>query len=267
MEHLIDLSKDRPRLKVALFDFDGTLSTLRYGWERIMEPLMIEMIAGETPADEALVREVREYINESVGIQTIYQMQWLVAAVQRHGRNPGMPSDPWWYKNEYNKRLMNPVAKRTASIQAGAKRREAFLVKDSEAFLKALRGAGVAIFVASGTDHPDVTREAAVLGLDGYFTEIAGAPVGRADCSKEAVLKKLVAQHHLEGPEVIVIGDGKVEIALGRAVGAITLGVASDEDKLEGVNPAKRERLIRAGAHAIVGDYQELETIFQWLQL
>ena len=27
-----------------LFDFDGTISTLRCGWEKVMKPLMLEMI-------------------------------------------------------------------------------------------------------------------------------------------------------------------------------------------------------------------------------
>ena len=267
MEYLINLPEDKPRIKAALFDFDGTLSTLRHGWEEIMEPLMLEMITGDTAADAALIQEVKDYIHESVGIQTIYQMQWLAAAVQKYGRNPGAPSDPWWYKEEYNKRLMKPVSQRMASIRDGGKQRRDFLVKGSETFLKALRNAGVDIYVASGTDHPDVVHEATVLGLRDSFREIAGAPPGRADCSKEAVLQRLVAEQKLQGPEVVVIGDGKVEIALGRAVQAITLGVASDEERLEGINPAKRERLVKAGAHAVVGDFQDVDTIMQWLSL
>ena len=34
------------KLKAVLFDFDGTISTLRHGWEQTMESLMLEMIAG-----------------------------------------------------------------------------------------------------------------------------------------------------------------------------------------------------------------------------
>ena len=30
------------KIKAAIFDFDGTCSTLRCGWERVMEPLMLE---------------------------------------------------------------------------------------------------------------------------------------------------------------------------------------------------------------------------------
>jgi phosphoglycolate phosphatase-like HAD superfamily hydrolase len=267
MEILSCLPEDRSKLKVALFDFDGTVSTLRHGWEKIMEPMMLEMIAGSSAIDEALIAEVRDYIDQSTGIQTIYQMQWLAEAVRKYGKNPGASDDPWWYKAEYNRRLMCLVEERKESILKGNKTRKDFLVKGSEEFLTALVENGVEIYVASGTDHEDVVKEAEILGLKKYFKEIAGAPPGKADCSKEAVLRKLVQENNLKGQEVIVIGDGKVEIALGKEVGAITLGVASEEEKLCGVNPIKRERLIKAGAHAITGDFECRDEIFEWLGL
>lgn len=265
MEIISNLENNRPKLKAALFDFDGTISTLRHGWEGIMEPLMIEMIAGTTSIDEEFVKEVREYIDQSTGIQTYYQMKWLAEAVKRHGRNPGASEDPWWYKDEYNRRLMEPVEKRKKSILKGEKSSADFLIKGSEEFLKSLRESGIEIYVASGTDDTDVNKEAEVLGLTKYFKEIAGAPIGKADCSKEAVLRRLIEENGLKGPEVVVMGDGKVEIALGREVGAITLGVASNEEKLRGVNSVKRARLVKAGAHAIVGEFEDLDSIVNWL--
>lgn len=267
MEQLIGVPKERLRLKAALFDFDGTISTLRRGWETIMEPLMLEMISGNTAPDTELVRKVREYIDRSTGIQTYHQMKWLAEAVKAYGRNPGASEDPWWYKAEYNKRMMVIVGKRKASILKGQKPNTNFLIKGSEEFLGALVEKGVEIYIGSGTDYPDVEKEVRVLGLSKYFTEIAGAPLGKVECSKEAVLRRLVFEKGIKGSELAVIGDGKVEIALGREVGAITLGVASDEDRLSGVNPVKRRRLLIAGAHAITGDYENSKEILEWLGL
>lgn len=265
MELILKDQNKKASIKTVLFDFDGTLSTLRYGWEKIMEPLMLEMIAGNTEPDAALIKEVAEYIDESTGIQTYYQMKWLAEAAARHGRNAGASMDPWWYKAEYNRRLMEPVRKRIERIKSGECTTSDFLISGSEKLLKALYEKGVEIYVASGTDHPDVNNEADVLELSKYFKEISGAPLGKADCSKEAVLRKLIVDRKLQGNELAVIGDGKVEIALGREVGAITLGVASDEENRHGVNPTKRERLIKAGAHAIVGDFREVEKILLWM--
>ena len=162
---------------------------------------------------------------------------------------------------------MEPVEKRKESILKGEKTSEDFLVRGSEEFLKALVERDVEIYVASGTDHPDVVKEAEALGLSKYFKEIKGAPPGKADCSKEAVLRKLMEDNGLKGPEVVVIGDGKVEIALGREAGTLTLGVASDEIRLYGVNPVKRKRLVKAGAHSIVGDFSDPDGILEWLAI
>ena len=267
MEIIIKKRNNETNIKAVLFDFDGTLSTLRFGWEKIMEPLMLEMIAGNQEPDAALISEVREYIDQSTGVQTYYQMKWLAEAVVRHGRNIGAPADPWWYKAEYNRRLMEPVRKRIAIIQNGVSDPEDFLIAGSENFLKALTSRGIKIYVASGTDHPDVNHEAEVLGLKKYFTEISGAPPDKAECSKEAVLRTLIEDYRLKGEELAVIGDGKVEIALGREVGAVTLGIASDEEKRRGINMIKRERLIKAGAHAIVGDFIDADKILSWMGL
>ena len=70
------------RTKYIVFDFDGTISTLRYGWEGIMQPLMLEMICPEGNYSEELVKKVADYIDASTGIQTAYQMQWLAEEVE-----------------------------------------------------------------------------------------------------------------------------------------------------------------------------------------
>lgn len=139
------------------------------------------------------------------------------------------------------------------------------MIAGSRAFLDALCGAGIALYVASGSDHADVVREVGILGLSGCFVEIAGAPPEKMDCSKEAVLRQLVRDAGLQGAEIAVIGDGRVEIALGREVGAVTLGIASDDVKRQGINMAKYRRLSDAGAHAITGDFSEVNVIMNWL--
>ena len=256
----------RNPVRAVLFDFDGTISTLRCGWESVMKPLMLEMISGGA-WDDALEREVDDYINESAGIQTIHQMKWLAEAVRSHGRNPGAPTDPWQYKAEYNRRLMQTVDARLSALESGAVSREDYLIAGGEDFLRALTGRGVKLYVASGTDHPDVLREAGALGLTQYFTQIAGAPVGSESCSKEKVVAQLMEQESLQGALFAVIGDGRVEIRLGREAGARTLGLASDEAARRGVNPVKRGRLLSAGADAICGDFTERDAILEFLGL
>jgi len=238
----------------VLFDFDGTISTLRHGWEQVMEPLMTELLG------EGAARIIRAYIDESTGVQTIFQMKWLAEQVRLR---TGRAESPWNYKAEYNRRLMETVSKRRASVADGTADREDYMIAGSEALLSALAGRGVALFVASGTDDPDVKAEVEALGLSGYFGRIAGAPPGVEDCSKEGVIRELLREG-VTGERLAVVGDGKVEIAIGRENGARTLGLASDEESRRGLNPVKRERLIKAGADVIAGDFLELDELMDF---
>lgn len=263
MEVIHDFGK--AQVKSVLFDFDGTISTLRCGWEEVMEPLMIEILMPLWQGEyDALRQTVKAYINESTGIQTIFQMKWLAEQVTKLG---GAALDPWDYKDEYNRRLMERVELKKQRLLAGEEKPEDYLMQGSVAFLKALKDRGVQIYVASGTDHPDVVQEAKALGVYDFFDELAGAPLREESCSKEAVLRRLIEDHHLQGNQVAVVGDGKVEIALGKQAGALALGLASDEYARCGVNPVKRERLIRAGADVICGDFNELNEILRILGL
>ena len=95
----------------------------------------------------------------------------------------------------------------------------------------------------------------------------SGAPARAEGCAKEAALRMLVEQTGLSGSEIAVIGDGKVEIMLGREIGARTLGLASDDACRQGIDEVKRARLEKAGAHAIAGDYLDLAGLMSFLGL
>jgi phosphoglycolate phosphatase-like HAD superfamily hydrolase len=249
-------------IRAAVFDFDGTISSLRCGWEKIMGPMMLEFLSPHREPSDALRLETERYIDESTGIQTIYQMQWLADKAQEL---TGIRRDPWYYKEEYVRRLAESIAFKKSSLAGGEAQPSEYLIAGSAAFLEELAGRGIELFLASGTDHADVLYEAELLGVKDYFTQICGAPEHRADCSKEAVLNMLFDEKKFGGSELLVVGDGKVEIALGQQRGAFTLGAATDEEKRKGINPVKRARLMKAGAHAITGDFTCMDEIRLWL--
>ncbi len=254
----------RPRPRVALFDFDGTISTLRSGWEEVMSGLMTDVLFKQAPLKEraALAGEIAGYIADSTGIQTIFQMEWLADQVKGRG---GQAEDPWAYKAEYNRRLMEKVSLRRSAVESGQASPAAFLIAGAKAFLAELARLGLELYVASGTDEPDVVQEAKILGVDHFFTKIAGAPPSVASCSKELILDRLVRESGYRGAEIVVIGDGKVEIELARQAGALALGLASYDTGKKGVNQAKYQRLAAAGAQAITADFTGLGEILAWL--
>ena len=254
---VLEQCKKQP-IRTAVFDFDGTLSTLRHGWESVMEPLMLEVIFGETPTDEQ-VRTVRDYISASTGIQTILQMKWICEMVAATGREP---LSPWDYKAEYNRRLMEQVMTRRERAVRGEA--EQYLMKGSREFLSRLKERGVRIYAASGTDDADVKAEARVLGIADYFDEIAGAKPMSEDCSKEATLGRLIAEGGRDG--LIVVGDGPVEIRLGREAGAATVGIAGNECARFGFDEVKIKRLTAAGAHVLCDCFEAADEIFDFLE-
>ena len=55
--------------------------------------------------------------------------------------------------------------------------------------------------------------------------------------------------------EVVVFGDGPVEIREAKKAGFLSVGIVSDERQRFGINKAKRERLILAGSDLLMPDY------------
>lgn len=255
----------RGRIKHALFDFDGTLSLIREGWQQVMVPMMVDELMS-TPRHEAreqITAVVQEFVDRLTGQQTIYQMLQLVEEVRQRG---GEPLDALAYKHRYLDLLWQRIAHRVEALKSGAVPREDMLVTGSIPLLEGLRARGVTCYLASGTDQPYVLDEAGALGLSDYF---AGGMYGALDdwksFSKAKLIARLFAEHALQGPELVTFGDGFVEIENTIAVGGLAVGVASDEARRCGVDVWKRERLIRAGAHVIVPDLAEAPTLLAYL--
>jgi phosphoglycolate phosphatase-like HAD superfamily hydrolase len=253
------------KIRHALFDFDGTLSVLREGWETVMVPVMIESICGNGPTSPAIEAEVRQYVEQSTGILTILQMEWLADAVRRHGLN-GQPLSAATYKARYLERLMVRVSQRIREVEAGACPPEGRMLAGASRFLEGLRRRGVQLYLVSGTDHPDVRREAGVLGLERFFAGgIYGALDEREAHSKDRIIQRILSEAGLFGDQLLVVGDGPVEIREARSHGAIALGVASDEVARSGWNAHKITRLVNAGADLLIPDFSQPEALFNLL--
>lgn len=251
----------------ALFDFDGTISVIRQGWENIMIPLMVEMICDGQPAPDGLATEVADYVDRSTGILTIEQMRWLEEAVHRYGlaKHPGTARD---YKQIYNERLLYPVRQRLARAQQDGSQPidDLLMIAGARAFLQGLASRGVALYLASGTDHVYIQEEAAALGVTGFFGEhIYGAQDDTEAYTKERIIQRIMDEHNLRGEELLVVGDGPVEIRNARSRDAVTLGVAADEERRQGLAPRKRERLLAAGVDLIVTDFLHADDLLQYL--
>ena len=259
----------------VVFDHDGTLSTLRQGWEEVMEPMMMTAILGDRSADVdgetylSVRTRVRDYIERTTGIQTLVQMVGLVDLVREFGFVPAADVlDAAGYKAIYNEQLLAGVHARLDTLRRGHLAREDFHLKNALPLLDGLRSRGVTMHLASGTDVDDVVAEATALGFGEFFGDRIHGAVGDVTVeAKRQVLERLFRDEDLGGRSFATFGDGPVEMRETRKFGGVAVGVCSDETRRYGHNPAKRGRLIRGGATLLVADYSDLDSIFTVLGL
>ena len=105
---------------VAFFDFDGTLSRIRSGWQTVMADHMLEVLLGTAvaaAAHPALSERVADAIEALSGRLTILQMEWLVAEVERRGGR-ALPAAE--YKAQFADRIGKRVDARVQALQSGS---------------------------------------------------------------------------------------------------------------------------------------------------
>src|ERR1035437_1785195 len=140
---LIDNWPSDLHIEHAIFDHDGTLSTLRQGWEDVMAPMMAEAILGndaekvDSSSRAEVSRAVADLIDRTTGVQTLLQMDSLVKLVAEFGYVPaGEIRDGPGYKQDYNQRLMELVEARRKLLTSGELDPNDFLIKGSVRLLE-----------------------------------------------------------------------------------------------------------------------------------
>ena len=250
----------------ALFDFDGTISIIRDGWQSIMVPMMVDVLLKETQTDEtpeALEQVVVEFVDNLTGKQTIYQMMQLCEEVEKRG---GVPKQPLEYKDLYNSLLLPTVDERIAKLERGEIEAADLRVPMSLEFLQSLQKRGIKRYLASGTDVEFVRHEAELLGAASYFDGgIFGALREYQNFSKAMVIQGILDDFNLTGSELLVVGDGSVEIENAKAVGATAVGVNSAENNRYQMNADKRGRLLNAGADILIPDFRDGDRLLTYL--
>lgn len=265
---VINPNYDRGHFRFALFDFDGTLSLIREGWQKIMKGYFLEELEKVPDArqqgDAALCACIDELVDGLTGKQTIYQCIALAEEIARRG---GTPDDPQVYKDEYSRRLMEEISGRIRGLEDGAIDPLSFTVPGGDRILPALREHDVNIFIASGTDEIYAAHEAELLGATKYLAaQVYGAQRDYKSFSKKMIVERIIRENGLTGAELVGFGDGFVEIENVKEAGGFAVGVATDEKNHDGrVDQWKRDRLIRAGADIIIPDFSDVPALIDYL--
>lgn len=241
--------------RVALFDFDGTLSLVRSGWMDVMVPMMVEILAGlktgETEAELETV--VEDFVWRLTGMETVYQMIEFAAQVEKRG---GKALEPLQYKKMYLDRLWERIRGRVEDLKNGKASPEKYMVPGTRALLESLKDRGLKMYLASGTDEAYMREEARLIDVAKYFDGgVYGALDDYKSFSKKILVNRILSSTDVRGEEIIGFGDGYVEIEEVKLVGGVAVGVASTEPECQVVDEWKRQRLIGVGADYIVPNY------------
>jgi phosphoglycolate phosphatase len=256
----------RPRLRLAVFDFDGTLSWLRHGWPELMCQVFLPYYPMRPDESPAQVRQelVAEILSTN-GRPSIVQMQTFAERVQaRHAKAPA----PEELLLQYQGRLDQVIAERSEMILRQKARADDFVVFGARTMLELLQQRGIKLFILSGTLEDRVKQEANLLDLARYFDDrIFGSPPDSSRFSKRDVLDKILAEENLQGQDLLCFGDGPVEILHARELGGLAVALASDEDHNGSgrMDPVKRAQLIDAGAHVVMPDYRDAAALLDAL--
>lgn len=255
----------RGRIRHALFDFDGTLSLIRAGWQEVMIAQCVAELertsTGET--SEELQRICLDFITRLTGKQTMYQMLQLAEEVEKRG---GMPRPALEYKREYLDLLHHKIGHRIDALRSGRDPAVRYQVRGSVSLLAGLRQRGVTCYLASGTDQEFVADEVGLLGLVDYFDGgVFGARDDYKSFSKKMLIEQILRDHRLQGPELVVFGDGYVEIENGKQAGGLAVGAATVESDAGGWDLWKKNRLLEVGADLLAPDWQEADLLLAYL--
>ncbi len=265
IEIIHEIEKGR-EFRHVLFDFDGTLSLIREGWPEVMVPMMVEEIlsTGTRESQEDIYRHCHDFVMRLNGKQTIYQMIQLAEEIRVRG---GQPEEPASYKRKYHSRLMDKIRERRDSLRTGRVGPEEYLVPGASDLLPVIRGMGLPMYLASGTDQQYVIEEAGLLGLIPYFADrIYGAIDDFRNFSKKMVIERILRENNVQGSTLLGFGDGYVEIENIKSAGGVAVAVASDEAGRSGDPDAwKRDRLIGVGADIVIPDFREKDALLGYL--
>jgi len=244
-----------PGARIAVFDFDGTVSLIRAGWVDIMVAMMLEVLAaldtGESQAD--LRHAVEPFIWRLTGKDTLYQMIALAEQVTLRG---GTPLDPREYKQQFLSRLFAVSGPRIQQLRDRRCAPDQYLVPGTRALLEDLRSRGLHLYLASGTDEDHLKAEAGLLDITRYFDGgVYGALPDPGAFSKRMLIERILRLPGMRPHHLIGFGDGPVEIEELKRAGSLAVGLATDEPECRDTSPWKRRNLIEVGADYIIPNY------------
>lgn len=277
MRRKVEILRPMPanmRITFCMTDWDGTLSLLRSGWPELMLQTAREALTEAGARGERLEGLISQYgrkVSERTGQPTIRQMMALEELIENETK---VRMDRWKLKEAYNARLDALRRERIRILADDPDRRKEFLVAGAVEFFEALKERGVQIAAVSGSDHETVLADVKALGLGHLFGKsVFGYDRkrhGEMGDAKESVIRAMIQKEGLAGNNLLVVGDGPIELEVGERAGGCALALVSNEgNDPTGINTEaeKRRRLMAANPHLLIYDFGSLPELLSILEI
>ena len=251
------------QIKCVVLDYDGTLTTLRRGWDVILNQYAQSTInpnsCNPVSGLEGSIRHLCEHAGGTTPRQLMTRLVALIEEYKLVPKNRIKTIDE--YALKYTHIFQKAIDLRLTNFDEES---EQYVIQGVRPLLQFLNKQSTVNYVVTGSNAHAVSKELNKLSMKQFFTQIYGATLETTGNLKENAIKEIMTRHALKKSEILVIGDGSTEIRAAKTLGLPSIGIASDEHK-GGLCPNKRRSLLALGAHVIIADYSSFPDLWEWL--
>jgi len=235
--------------KLLIFDLDGTLSTLRDGWEYVLETLAGLML-GNSPQ----YAEFKRYIEISGGIASNYHLQKLQELQREAWYNPtNLQSLIDVYKSARESQLLN--RKLMSQGLDHYQLQDKWGVPGLRGALSTLYSDGYSMEIVSTLSIEEIQDQILYLGIQDFFASLHSPGVKENFASTEEGLR-IAYSVALGEIHAYMIGDSPCDVSLAGLINIPFIGIAY---AYTAAARERKEKLLReAGAKTVLPDLSNL---------
>ena len=204
----------------------------------------------EETKGEPAPHQYRRFYDEAVRLGAKTPAQFYFDYFEKKGDVIDRDNPERYITKYYLEKLYEVRNARLALVDSGAASVEDFLIPGAVDFIKQLMALGITCYIVTGSDEAGVVDEAKRLGFiatgsgeeeaegstpdseaDGAHIKVYGYNVEKDVVSKEDVIKTIKENENVEPHEMLVIGDGIVEIKAGKALACRTVLIKSKDNE------------------------------------
>ena len=249
-------------IRCVVLDYDGTLTTLRKGWDVILTDYANSRINPYNKPCEGLEEAILHLTDHAGGTTPKQLMSRLMKLMRQMKLLPDSEiKSIEFYAKEYADHFQSMINERVANFSTAS---ESYVIESVRPMLSFLSSKNTVKYIVTGSCETAVKDELHKLYMIGHFEGVYGATLEMEGNLKLNAINEIMARHEVKPCEILIIGDGSTEIRAAAELKLPAIGIASNEHD-GGLCEKKRTLLKGLGADAIIADYSGFQYVWDWL--